>query len=160
MEKSTREYLEVAQQDSDRVTRLTIPPPLPEAVHSFYELFAIKGIRLENFQPGFISYCFIVPPRLTDRNGNLAVGAVATIVDKIGASVLYRKVGRRMHVSVDMSISYLSTAKLNDELEITTKLIGIKGSYKGILVVLKNKSTGEIIAEGRHSLFALPSSKI
>ncbi|PWA75852.1 Thioesterase superfamily [Artemisia annua] len=159
MEKRTREYLQVSQQDSDRVTGLTIPPRLSDGIDSFYETFALKGLRLEQFLPGYICYSFIVPPRLTDRNGNLAVGAIATIVDNIGASVLYRKDGPK-HVSVDISISYLSTAKLNDELEISTRLLGTKGPYKGTLVVLKNKLTREIIAEGRLSVFSPATSKI
>ncbi|KAL4573180.1 hypothetical protein LXL04_019977 [Taraxacum kok-saghyz] len=63
---------------------------------------------LDRFQPGFVSCSFIVPPRLTDRNGNLAVGAIASLVDEIGATKYVP-----INVSVDMSISYLSTAKLN-----------------------------------------------
>ncbi|PWA74111.1 Thioesterase superfamily [Artemisia annua] len=159
MEKKTREYLQVTQQDSDRVNRLIIPTLGPETSCSFYEEFSIRGIQADLFQSGFISCSFIVPPRLIDRDGNLAVGAIANLVDKIGSCALYGK-DVPIHVSVDMSISYLSTAKLNDELEITAKLLGGKGSYKGTLVVLKNKLTREIIAEGRHSLFSLSTSRI
>ncbi|WCJ42893.1 Thioesterase superfamily protein [Euphorbia peplus] len=58
-----------------------------------------------------------------------------------------------MNVSVDISISFLSSANLNDELEITSKVLGRKGGYSGTVVLVKNISTGELIAEGRHSLF-------
>ena len=47
-----------------------------------------------------------------DRNGNLAVGAIASLVDEVGATMVYEK-DVPMNVSVDMSICYLSTAKLN-----------------------------------------------
>lgn len=40
------------------------------------------------------------------------MGAIASLVDEIGASVVYEK-DVPMNVSIDMSISYLSTAKLN-----------------------------------------------
>nr|KAJ0185558.1 hypothetical protein LSAT_V11C900465530 [Lactuca sativa] len=159
MEKKPREYLQVTHQDSDRIARLSIPPHQPQALHSFYEEFNLRGIRLDRFQPGFVSCSFTVPPRLTDRNGNLAVGAIASLVDEIGASVVYEK-DVPMNVSIDMSISYLSTAKLNDELEISAKLLGRKGGYHGTVVSLKKKATGEMIAEGRHSLFSKPTSKI
>lgn len=43
--------------------------------------------------------------------------------------------------------------KLQDELEITSKKLGQRGRYLGTIVLLRNKATGEIIAEGRHSLF-------
>ncbi|MCL7049741.1 hypothetical protein MKW94_019812 [Papaver nudicaule] len=65
-----------------------------------------------------------------------------------------------MKVSVDMSISYLSTAKLNDELEIVSRALGRKRGYFGTSVLIKNKETGEIIAEGRHSLFCRVASKM
>ncbi|KAI3678216.1 hypothetical protein L6452_37501 [Arctium lappa] len=159
MLKKTREYLRLTHQDSDRVTRLSVPPQRPEAVHSFYESFTLKGIRLDRFQPGSISCSFTVPPRLTDRNGNLAVGVIANLVDEIGAIVAYAK-DVTMNVSVDVSISYLSTTKLNDDLEISAKLLGRKGAYNGTLVVVKNKATREMIAEGRHSYFSKARSKI
>ncbi|GJS46532.1 acyl-coenzyme A thioesterase 13 [Tanacetum coccineum] len=56
-------------------------------------------------------------------------------------------------VRIEWNLAVGEAVATIDELEITTKLIGTKGSYKGILVVLKNKSTREIIAEGRHQFF-------
>jgi hypothetical protein len=49
---------------------------------------------------------------------------------------------------------------LQDELEITSRLLGRKGGYSGTIVLLKNKATGELIAEGRHSLFGRHNSKM
>ncbi|KAH1066920.1 hypothetical protein J1N35_031907 [Gossypium stocksii] len=118
----------------------------------FYEDFALRGIRVDTVQPGFVSCTLTVPPRLTDRSGNLAKGAVANLVDEVGAAVVHVE-GLPMNVSVDMSISFLGTAKLNDELEITSKVLGQRGSYSGTIVLVRNKATGELIAEGRHSLF-------
>ncbi|KAG9157791.1 hypothetical protein Leryth_025930 [Lithospermum erythrorhizon] len=40
-----------------------------------------------------------------------------------------------------------------DELEITSRVLGQKGKYSGTIVLIRNKSTGEVVAEGRHSLF-------
>lgn len=47
-----------------------------------------------------------------DRNGNLANGAIANLVDEVGGAVVYVE-GLPMKVSVDMSISFVSTAKVN-----------------------------------------------
>ncbi|EXC01494.1 hypothetical protein L484_022071 [Morus notabilis] len=47
-----------------------------------------------------------------------------------------------------------------DELEITSRLLGRKEGYSGTTVLMKNKATGEIIAEGRHSLFGKHVSKL
>ncbi|KAI5321767.1 hypothetical protein L3X38_030838 [Prunus dulcis] len=102
----------------------------------------------------------------SDRSGNLANGAIANLVDIVGAAVAYVP-GQSLNVSVDISISYMSTAMHQflcalcaygntlkwDELEITSRMLGRVGGCSGTIVILRNKTTGEIIAEGRHSLF-------
>jgi len=57
-------------------------------------------------------------------------------------------------------VLYLYIILLQDELEITSRLLGRKGGYSGTIVLLKNKATGELIAEGRHSLFGRHNSKM
>jgi len=49
---------------------------------------------------------------------------------------------------------------LQDELEITARVLGRNGGYAGTIVLVKNKATGELIAEGRHSLFGKHNSKM
>lgn len=49
---------------------------------------------------------------MQDRAGNLAAGAIANLIDIVGNALIYG-VGRPMNVSVTMSISYLSNAKLD-----------------------------------------------
>lgn len=48
---------------------------------------------------------------------------------------------------------YLFNVKLQDELGITSRMLGRVGGCSGTIVILRNKTTEEIIAEGRHSLF-------
>ncbi|XP_068338587.1 uncharacterized protein [Pyrus communis] len=146
-----KKYLEVTEDESEAVSRLVFPSD-----RSIYDHFVESGIRVDRVQPGFVVCTFKVPPRLTDRAGNLANGVIATLVDVVGASTVFVP-HIPMTVSVDMSISYMAKAKLNDELEITSKRLGQRGRYSGTHVLLRNKASGEIIAEGRHSLFR-PSS--
>lgn len=47
-----------------------------------------------------------------------------------------------------------------DELEITSRVLGRKGAYTGTIVLLKNRRTGEMVAEGRHSMFGKLHSSI
>lgn len=47
-----------------------------------------------------------------DRNGNLATGAIINLVDEVGNAPVHIQ-GLSVNVSVDMSISFLSTAKLD-----------------------------------------------
>ncbi|KAK8513280.1 hypothetical protein V6N13_002027 [Hibiscus sabdariffa] len=159
MEKA-KESLEL-NKEVESVSRLTIHPHRVGVEGSFYEDFAVRGIRVDRVEPGFVSCTLKVPPRLTDKSGNLAIGAVANLVDEVGATIVQVEgLSLTMNVSVDMSISFLGTAKLNDELEIVSKVLGRRGSYAGAIVVVRNKETGELIAEGRHSLFAKQGSKL
>ncbi|CAI0475524.1 unnamed protein product, partial [Linum tenue] len=79
-----------------------------------------------------------------DRSGKLATRAIANLVDEVGGAVVHVE-GLPMNVSVDMSISFLASAKLHDELEIiTSRVLGQKGGYAGTVVLVKNKQTGEL----------------
>ncbi|XP_020422164.1 acyl-coenzyme A thioesterase 13 isoform X2 [Prunus persica] len=138
--------LELTQDESESVSQLVIPATR-YGESSFYDAFALRGIRLDRVEPGVLVVC-----SFKDRSGNLANGAIANLVDIVGAAVAYVP-GLSMNVSVDISISYMSTAKLHDELEITSRMLGRVGGCSGTIVILRNKTTGEIIAEGRHSLF-------
>lgn len=158
MEKA-KELLQWCDDESDSVSRLAVNPHEFQVGPSFYEDFALRGIRVDRVEPGLISCTFKVPPRLTDRNGNLAGGAISNLIDIVGNALIYR-VGRPMNVSIDMSISYLSNAKLDDELEVTSRLLGKIGAVSGTSVIIKKKASGEIVAEGRHSLFSRLESKI
>ncbi|XP_030447206.1 uncharacterized protein LOC115670149 [Syzygium oleosum] len=158
MEKA-KQYLAVSDEASEAVSRLAVPPRRAGDNPSFYESFSLRGLRVDRVEPGLVVCSFKVPPRLADRNGNLAQGAIATMVDEIGYAVVHVE-GIPISVSVHMSISYLCAAKVDDELEITSKVLGQKGGYSATIVLLRNKATGEIIAEGRHSLFNAHASKM
>ncbi|KAK1588177.1 hypothetical protein Q3G72_020502 [Acer saccharum] len=142
MEKA-KDCLELNEEESETVSRLTIHPHRVVGVDpSFYEVFALRGIRVDRVEPGLVSCTFKVPPRLTDNNGNLANGAIANLVDEVGGAMVYVE-GLPRKVSVDMSISFVSSAKLDDELEITSRVLGQRGGYSGTIVLMRNKATGE-----------------
>ncbi|XP_074303118.1 uncharacterized protein LOC141637532 [Silene latifolia] len=158
MEKA-KAILELNNDESNQISNLSVNSHQPHVEMSFYEDFSVRGIRVTRVEPALIVCSFKVPPRLIDRNGNLSAGAIANLVDEVGAAVIHRK-GLPMSSSTTMSISYLSTAKVDDELEVSSRLLGKKGFLLGTVVLLKNKATGEIIAEGRHTLFNKHASKI
>ncbi|XP_049410049.1 uncharacterized protein LOC125873197 isoform X2 [Solanum stenotomum] len=158
MEKS-KAFLELTQEESDRVSSLDFLPLRTGAEFSFYECYALRGIRVDRLESDRVFCTFKVPPRLTDREGKLAAGAIANLIDAVGAGCV-NVGGHPVNVSVDMSISFHSSAKIDDELEIIGQVLGKKGGYSGTSVLVKNKATGELIAEGRHSLFGKYASKM
>ncbi|KAK0603367.1 hypothetical protein LWI29_004205 [Acer saccharum] len=111
MEKA-KEWLELNGEETETVSQLTIHPHRVGLESSFYEDFALRGIRVDRVDPGLVTCTFKVPPRLTDKNGNLANGAIVNLIDVVGGAVVHIE-GLPLSVSVDMSISFVSTAKLN-----------------------------------------------
>ncbi|CAN6373812.1 unnamed protein product [Urochloa humidicola] len=135
-----------------RAARASAAEPSP----SFFEGFALQGIRVDSIHPGCILCSFTVPARLTAGAGNhhLAPGAVVALVDEIGSAAAIAD-GRPLKVSVDMSVSFvdLAAAAPGDTLRIAARALGHRGAYSGTHVLVANAATGQVVAEGRHSLF-------
>ncbi|KAL2898795.1 Acyl-coenzyme A thioesterase 13 [Bienertia sinuspersici] len=160
MEKAKEAVAKLLEDDSNSVSKLVVNPHEFQVGPSFFEDFALRGIRVDRVDPAGVIVCsFKVPPRLIDRAGNLAAGAIANLIDIVGNALIYRA-GRPMNVSITMSISYMSNAKVDDELEVTSRLLGKIGAVSGTSIIIKKKGSGEIVAEGRHSLFSKIESKI
>ncbi|GAB2234008.1 hypothetical protein Drorol1_Dr00003243 [Drosera rotundifolia] len=140
MEKA-KSHLSLTSEESKTVSQLEIPPHIIDVGPSFFEDFALRGIRVDRVEQGSIFCTFKVPPRLLDRNGDMVPGAIANLVDIVG-NALIQKLDQPMNVSVNMSISYEASAKLDDELEVTSRLLGQKGSVAGTSVIISNKATG------------------
>ena len=121
---------------------------------SFFEGFALQGIRVDSIHPGRILCSFTVPTRLTAGGGHLAPGAVVALVDEIGSAAAVAD-GHHLKVSVDMSVSFvdLAAAAPGDTLRISARALGHRGAYSGTHVLVANAATGKVVAEGRHSLF-------
>ena len=67
MEKA-RKFLKLSSEESESVSRLTIHPHQVGQEFSFYEDFALRGIRVDRVEPGFLACTFRVPPRLTAKD--------------------------------------------------------------------------------------------
>ncbi|GAB4827264.1 hypothetical protein Ancab_040020 [Ancistrocladus abbreviatus] len=177
-----KHMLELTQNESEIVSRLTVHPHRANIEPSFYEDFSLRGIHVDRIESEIVICTFKVPPRLVDRAGKLSPGAIANLVDEVGGAVVYKE-ALPMNVSVNISISYVSTAEVDlhfalhvgslvfcfqvifccnkiDELEVSARLLGRKGSISTAAVLIKKKGTGEIVAQGRHTLFTKLASKI
>ncbi|KAI3934990.1 hypothetical protein MKW98_009909 [Papaver atlanticum] len=115
-----------------------------QALHHLYSVHVQKGL---------IQCNFIVPKSLSDRDGNWHVGAIATLIDVIGASAIVTVVGN-IFVALDFNISYFSTAKIDVKVKIEAKVLGHKGKLSSNMVVIRNKESGELIAVGKQWMSA------
>ncbi|MED6201568.1 hypothetical protein PIB30_096272 [Stylosanthes scabra] len=118
------------------------------------EASTTKGIRVLKAQKGFVLCDFTVHNGILDENGNWHVGAIATLVDVMGSlsSFSYNSFD---HVTLDFSISYYSTAKLQEEVELEAKVAGKKFESTSVIVEVRKKNTKELVAMGK--LWMTPS---
>ncbi|XP_036044910.1 acyl-coenzyme A thioesterase 13 isoform X2 [Onychomys torridus] len=87
----------------------------------------------------------------TNKLGTLHGGLTATLIDSISTVALMCTERGAPGVSVDMNITYMSPAKLGDEIVITAHILKQGKTLAFASVDLTNKATGKLIAQGRHT---------
>ncbi|XP_074843687.1 acyl-coenzyme A thioesterase 13 isoform X2 [Carettochelys insculpta] len=103
--------------------------------------------------PGKVVCEMKVEEEHTNRGGTLHGGLTATLVDVVStAALLYTERGMP-GVSVDMNITYMSPAKIGEELLITAQILkqGRRLAFASVDVTVKG--TGKLIAQGRHTKY-------
>eukprot|EP01018_Ginkgo_biloba_P001705 Gb_24977 [translate_table: standard] len=119
---------------------------------------ALRGIHIQSMEAGRILCTFKVPSHLVDGDGEMRAGALATLIENIGGSAIISSDGRSQ-ITVDLSISFLSSAKVDDELEIDARVCGHKGGLSTAVVEVKKKANGELIAHSRLWANKLPTNE-
>ncbi|KAI3939698.1 hypothetical protein MKX01_029860 [Papaver californicum] len=112
------------------------------------ETQAIQNLHSICVRKGLIRCNFTVPQNLSDRDGNWHVGAIATLIDLVGACAVYTSFGN-LNVTVDFNVSYFSTAKIQEEVEIEAKVLGHEGNLSSVMVMIKKEENGDLVAIGR-----------
>ncbi|CAI0423191.1 unnamed protein product [Linum tenue] len=125
---------------------------LSKNLHSQLEGLTIDGLRIVESRKGFIRCHFTVPDRIA-VNGNWHVGAMATMIDVVGAAAIFSLVGH-VKVSLDFTISFISSAKSQEEIELEAKVVGEKGKLASVVTEVRRRSNGELIALGKQWMMA------
>ncbi|KAL4388291.1 hypothetical protein GQ457_09G006590 [Hibiscus cannabinus] len=112
------------------------------------EALTLEGLQILRAQTGSILCNFIVPGRASDSDGNWHVGAMATLIDDVGAAAIY-SVADHVKASLDFNISFHTMAKIHEEVEIEAKVVGEKGKLSLVVVEIRRKRNGELIALGK-----------
>ncbi|KAJ4957535.1 hypothetical protein NE237_024646 [Protea cynaroides] len=112
------------------------------------EFLPLCGIKVLEAKMGWLLCNLKVHPHLADRNGNCHAGAIATIIDVVGAAVI-STYGGNIKVSVDFNISYFSTVKIQEELEIEGKVVANREKVSLNVVEVRRKEDGMLLALGK-----------
>lgn len=125
-------------------------------ITNFFESFALRGIHIQQITHGRLLCTFTVPPRLVEENGHWRASALMTLVDDVCGAVI-TTCDLPLKVSVDYNVSYISPVKVQDEIEIDARVVGHKGGLSTVVVELRNKGTGELVAVARQSMHNHPT---
>ncbi|XP_047310519.1 acyl-coenzyme A thioesterase 13-like [Impatiens glandulifera] len=150
---SVKKYL---QQDGNRLSGDVIDGMPPK----FIEPFIMQGLHLDLVEAGRIVCSMKVPPRLLNTGNFLHGGATAALVDVVGSAVICTVGTFHTGVSVEISVSYLDSAYVGEEIEIEAKTLRVGKAIAVVTVEFRKKQSGKIIAQGRHTKYLAVASKI
>jgi acyl-coenzyme A thioesterase 13 len=128
------------------------------------EIINLETLKILQIQNGFLRCSFTVTSDVSGEDGNWHPGAIATLIDVIGGSVIHSACGIKK-ASVEFGVSFFSTAKTHEEVILEGKINGEKGKLSSILVEVRRKDNGELIALGKqwmtsNNIEARASSKL
>ncbi|KAL0010399.1 hypothetical protein SO802_005507 [Lithocarpus litseifolius] len=123
------------------------------------ETITMEGLKVVQAQKGFIRCHFLVPNSVADKEGNWHVGAMATLIDTIGAAAVLSLIGL-INISVQLNISYYSTPKIQEEVEIEAKVMAEKEILTSVVVEVRQRDNGKLIALGKQWMTTWSTSKI
>ncbi|ESW09832.1 hypothetical protein PHAVU_009G160000 [Phaseolus vulgaris] len=150
---AVKRYLEKGVGTSSEVDGL---PP------RFLEPLVMNSLKVDLIQPGRIVCSMKIPQRLLNAGNSLHGGATAALVDVVGSAVIptVGYSGSTTGVSVEINVSYLDAAYVDEEIEIEARALRVGKAVAVISVEFKKKKTGKIFAQGRHTKFLPLSSKM
>ncbi|XP_058091159.1 uncharacterized protein LOC131237430 [Magnolia sinica] len=138
----------------------SVPATVDELPARFYDRFIMHGIHVDLIEPGRVLCSLRVPPRFLNTGNFLHGGATASLIDLVGSAAIFTVGAPTSGVSLEINVSYLDAAFLDEEIEIEAKVLRVGRAVGVVSVELRKKKTGKIIAQGRHTKYLAASSKL
>ncbi|KAJ4952858.1 hypothetical protein NE237_029690 [Protea cynaroides] len=112
---------------------------------------SLEGLQILHVQRGSILCNLVVPEHLTDHSsGNWHVGAMTTLIDQVGGLAIVSSIGRAGYTAtVNLSVSFLSTVKIGEQVEIEAKVLNQTGKLSSTIVEVRRKENTEMVALGK-----------
>ncbi|GMI68537.1 hypothetical protein like AT1G04290 [Hibiscus trionum] len=126
----------------------------------FFERLIMHNLRVDLIEINRVVCSFKVTPRLLNDGNYLHSGAIATLVDLVTSAAVYAAGAAFTGTSVEISIAFMDAAYADDEIEIEAEALHVGKAVAVLSIELRKKSTGKIIAQGRHTKYLHLPSKI
>lgn len=111
----------------------------------------LRKVEVVSAEPGHVVCEMPVCEEHTNRGGTLHGGLTATLVDVVSTTALLSTERAAPGVSVDMNITYMSAARVGEELVIAAHVLRQGRTLAFATVDITNKATGRLVAQGRHT---------
>ncbi|KAL7830316.1 hypothetical protein SRHO_G00314430 [Serrasalmus rhombeus] len=111
----------------------------------------LNKVEIVSASPGKVVCEMKVAEEHTNRLGTLHGGLTATLVDVVSTTAIMYSERGAPGVSVDMNITYMNAARIGEDVLITAQVLKEGRTLAFATVDLINKTTGKIIAQGRHT---------
>ncbi|XP_012494124.1 PREDICTED: acyl-coenzyme A thioesterase 13 [Propithecus coquereli] len=111
----------------------------------------LEKVTVISAVPGKVVCEMKVEEEHTNKMGTLHGGLTATLVDDVSTVALLCTERGLPGVSVDMNITYMSPAKIGEDVVITAHVLKQGRTLAFTSVDLTNKATGKLVAQGRHT---------
>ncbi|KAL7621836.1 hypothetical protein AAE478_007336 [Parahypoxylon ruwenzoriense] len=123
--------------------------------------FLLSTVRIVSARKGSVTARLVLTRNHINSGGGIHGAASAAIVDWAGGMAIASwDLRSRTGVSVDIHVSYLSSAAEGDEIEITATADRIGGALAFTKVVISkvvDGKVGPVIANGSHTKYARPA---
>ncbi|KAI9114385.1 hypothetical protein K1719_014613 [Acacia pycnantha] len=148
---SARKYIEKISENASHADGLPT---------RFWEPLIMSGIKVDLIEPGRVICSMKIPQRLINAGSSLHGGVTATLVDLVGTAAIRSSGAPQLGVSVEINVSYLDAAYVDEEIEIEARTLRVGKAVGVVSVELRKKKTGKIVAQGRHTMYLAVSSKM
>ncbi|ESQ30233.1 hypothetical protein EUTSA_v10012304mg [Eutrema salsugineum] len=113
-----------------------------ERSHAHFPGLILQGLQVIYVGKGIVRCKLVVTHRVLTEDRTFHTGAIATLMELMGATAVYSAGGS--HVSVDLNYSLYSTAK-----RIEARVVGKKGDLNSVVIEIRRECDEELIATGR-----------
>ena len=123
-------------------------------VYSFF----FPNVNIVHATPGLLRARLVLGPNHINSKHTLHGSVSATLVDWAGGLVIASKGLDSTGLSTDLNVTYVSTAKEGEEIEIEATLLRL-GRNMGFTRVEIRKLNGEVVACGNHTKYVVRDTK-
>ncbi|KAM0934650.1 putative acyl-CoA hydrolase [Dioscorea sansibarensis] len=142
--------------------KLGLSKPIPDAAdrRGFYSDLLRSLLKADRVETGRIICSFVVNPAFTNPYNTLHGGVVASVAEAVAVACANSVAGDVELFTGETATSYLSAARVNDEVEVEGRVLREGRRVIVTEVEFRIKKTGRMFYANRSTLYIMPLAKL